>query len=143
MNGAVRCVGCGLAMVAAAAGGASGAAAVSALLAVAAVLAGIWLRSLATVAVLLVAITLGLTDPPAASAAVAGLAAVAYLTLRHGAALTGPTVIAAVGFGVVGLVSTGVPLRVPWLPLAAAPAAFGCYLLAVRPFLSVPDGPRR
>ncbi|MBS9532741.1 hypothetical protein KIH27_03965 [Mycobacterium sp. M1] len=127
-------------MVAAASGGASGPAALSALLAAGAVLAGWRLRSLATLAVLLTAITLALADPPAVSAAVAGLAAVAYLLLRHGAVVTAPTVIAALGFGVVGLVATGVPLRVPWLPLAAAPAVFGCYLLAVRPFLSVPDG---
>jgi hypothetical protein len=34
------------------------------------------------------------------------------------------------------VVAASFPLQLPWLPLVAAPAALGCYVLALRPFLS-------
>ena len=135
---AVLAGGCGLAMAVAAGAGTSTPAAGCALLAVAAVLAGYWLRPAATVAVLLTVIALAVGDPSTALAAAAGLAAVAYLLLRYAAdgvaALTAPTMIAALGFAGIGLVAAGFPLQLPWLSLVAAPAAFGCYVLAVCPF---------
>lgn len=131
---------CGLAMAAAAGSGASGIAAAGALLTAAAVLAGLWWRPAATGAVLLAIAVIGFADPPTVSVAVAGLAAVGYLLLRHaadGAApVTGPALLGAAGFSVVGVVAASFPLQLPWLPLVAAPAALGCYVLALRPFLS-------
>lgn len=134
--------GCGLLMATSAGAGAGAAgpvATLSVLLTIAAVPAGLLLRRAAPVAVLLAVTAILLCDPPSALAAVAGLAAVGYLVLGSTAdgvaAVTVPTVLAAVGFGFVGLVAVAFPLQVPWLPLLAPPAVFGCYVLAVRPFL--------
>lgn len=126
---------CGLAMVTVADVGASGLAATAALLAVGAVLLGLWWRVAATAAVLLTAVTIGLGDPSNVSAAVAGLAAVSYLALRHVGTVTLPTVIFAVGFTVAGLVATVFPWQLPWLPLLAPFAVFGLYAVAAQPFL--------
>lgn len=131
---------CGLAMAAAAGSGASGIAAAGALLAAATVLAGIWWRPAATAAVLLAVAVIGYADPPTVPVAIAGLAAAGYLLLRHAADIaapvTGPSLLGAAGFSVVGVVAASFPLQLPWLPLVAAPAALGCYVLALRPFLS-------
>ncbi|MEO6795300.1 MAG: hypothetical protein ABI253_16295 [Mycobacterium sp.] len=131
---------CGLAMAGAAGTGARGAAAALALLAAGAVLVGLWLRAAATAAVLLTIVAIGFADPPTVSAAVAGLAAVGYLLLRHAAAgvatVTAPTLIGAAAFSTVGVVAAGFPLQLPWLPLASAPAVLAGYLLALRPFLA-------
>jgi hypothetical protein len=131
---------CGLAMAAAAGSGASGIAAGGALLAAGAVLAGLWWRPAATAAVLLAVAVIGFADAPTVSAAVAGLAAVGHLLLRHAAdgatTVTGPALLGAAGFSVVGVVAASFPLQLPWLPLAAAPAALGCYVLALRPYLA-------
>lgn len=130
---------CGLAMAAAAAAGAAGSAAklasATALVAACAVLAGLRWRAAATGAVLLAVVAIGLADPPTASAAAAGLAAVAYLLLRHVGTVTVPTVICALGFTVAGLVATVFPWSLPWLPLLAPFAAFGLYAVAAQPFL--------
>lgn len=127
---------CGLAMAAVV--GARGPAGVIALLVAGAVLAGLCWRAASTVAVLLTAVAIAIADPTTISAAVAGLAAVGYLLLRHAAdgaeTVTAPTVIAAAGFSTVGVAAAAFPLQLPWLPLAGAPAALGCYLLALRPF---------
>ncbi|MEB3030582.1 hypothetical protein [[Mycobacterium] nativiensis] len=139
-------VGCGLAMAAAAVPGASGTAskpaAATVLLAVCAVLAAFRWRAAATCAVLLVAVAIGLADPPTVAAAVAGLAAVGHLLLRHAAGgtatVTAPALIGAATFSVVGVIAAGFPLQLPWLPLAAAPAVLAGYLLALRPFLATP-----
>ncbi|BBX22709.1 hypothetical protein MTER_21200 [Mycolicibacter terrae] len=131
---------CGLAMAAAAGYGSSGIAAAGALLTAGAVLAGLWWRPAATAAVLLAVAVIGFADPPTVSAAVAGLAAVGHLLLRHAAdgatTVTVPTLLGAAGFSVVGVVAASFPLQLPWLPLAAAPAALGCYVLALRPYLA-------
>jgi len=129
---------CGAAMAAAAGFGGHGPAAAAALVAAGAVLAGLWSRAAATAAVLFAVVAIGLADPPTASAAVAGLAAVGYLLLRYageGAVTVGaPALRGAAGFGFVGVVAAAFPLQLPWLPVAAAPAALGCYLLALRPY---------
>lgn len=135
---------CGLAMTAAAVPGATGPASkpasVAVLLAAVAVLAGLRWRAAATVAVLLVVVAIGLGDPPTPAAAVAGLAAVGHLLLRHAAGgtatVTAPAVLGAAAFSAVGVLAAGFPLQLPWLPLAAAPAVLGAYLLALRPFLA-------
>ena len=125
---------CGLAMAAVAGVGASNLAVTAALLAAGAVLLGLRWRVAATTAVLLTAVAIGLADPPDVSAAVAGLAAVGYLALRHVGTVTLPTVIFAVGFTVAGLVATVFPWQLPWLPLLAPFAVFGLYAVAAQPF---------
>lgn len=124
----------GLVMVAAAAVGADGPALVAAALSVAAVLIGIALRPAATAAVLLAAAVLVIDDAPAMLAALSGLAAVGYLVLRHAATTTGPTVIGAVGFTMLGLAAVSLPWQVPWLPLVAPVAVLGIVVLVTRPF---------
>ncbi len=129
---------CGAAMAAAAGFGAHGVAAIAALAAVGAVLAGLWWRAVSTAAVLFAVVAIGLADPPTVSAAVAGLAAVAYLLLRHAgegtATVTAPALLGAAGFSIVGVLAAGFPWQLPWTSVAAAPAALGCYLLALRSY---------
>lgn len=133
---------CGLLMVAAAGAGTHGPGRVVAVCALVAVTAAILLRPVATLAVLLTVAVIALSGPPATAAAVAGLSAVVYLVLRHGAAsgtgldaVSTATLISAVGFTLAGLVATAFPLQLPWLPLLAPLAVFAIYLLATRPFL--------
>lgn len=134
---------CGLAMAAVAGVGASGLAATAALLAGGAVVLGLRWRVAATMAVLFAVVAIGLADPPTVSAAVAGLAAVGYLALRHVGVMTLPTVIFAVGFTVAGLVATVFPWQLPWLPLLAPFAVFGLYAVAAQPFLRTSPGAER
>lgn len=102
-----------------------------------AVLVAVWLRPAATAAVLLAVLTVVLSAPAPLYAALAGLAATAYLVLRHGAAsATAPTMAAAVGFAAAATVAVVVPVDLPWLPLAAPLALLAGYLLALRPFLA-------
>lgn len=134
---------CGLAMAAVAGFGASGLAVTAALLAAGAVLLGLRWKVAATTAVLLTAVAIGLADPPDVSAAVAGLAAVGYLALRHVGTVTLPTVVFALGFTVAGLVATVFPWQLPWLPLLAPFAVFGLYVVAAQPFLRPSLGAER
>lgn len=107
---------------------------------IAVLLAG-WLRPAATVAVLLTVVTVVFADPAPMYAALAGLAATAYLVLRHGAdGATAPTMFAAVGFAAIATLALVVPLRVPWLPLAAPLVLLAGYLLALKPFLTSSRG---
>jgi hypothetical protein len=125
-------------MVAAAAHRAEGSALAVAVAAAAlvAVLAALWLRPAATVAVLLTMLTVVIADAAPMYTALAGLAATAYLVLRHGAGrATAPTMLAAVGFAAVGTVAVALPVQVPWLPLAAPLALLAGYLLSLKPFL--------
>lgn len=133
----------GLSMAAVAGLGASGMAGIAALLAAGAVLLGLRWKAVATMAVLLAAVAIGLADPPDVSAAVAGLAAVGYLALRHVGTLTLPTAIFALGFTVAGLVATVFPWQLPWLPLLAPFAVFGLYAVAAQPFLRTSLGAER
>lgn len=133
---------CGLLMVAAAGDGSAGPARVATMLAAVAVMAGTLFRPAATFAVLLTVSVIALSNPAAVPVAASGLAAAAYLVLRHAAAtrtglssVSGPTMVGAVGFTFAGLVATAFPLQVPWLPLAAPLAVVAIYLVVTRPFV--------
>ncbi len=108
-----------------------------------AVVAGTAFRPAATLAVLLSAATIVLSDPPVVYVALSGLCAAAYLVCRHAVGASAgvvigsrPTAVGAIGFTVAGWVAASFPLQLPWLPLAAPLAALAVYVLAVRPFLS-------
>jgi hypothetical protein len=138
---------CGLLMVAAAGVGTHGPARAVAVSALVAVTAGVLVRPIATIAVLLTVAVIAMTGPAAIVAAVAGLSAAVYLVLRHGAAsgigldsVSVTTLASALGFTLTGLVATAYPLQLPWLPLLAPLAVFAIYLLATRPFLRDEDG---
>lgn len=125
----------GVVMVAAVAYRADGAALLAAVTALAAVGVSVWWRPAATVAVLctVLAATLDATAPMAT--AVAGLAAAAYLVLRHGdGRATPPTTVGAVGFALAAAATVVFPVDVAWLPLAAPLALLAVYVLALRPF---------
>jgi hypothetical protein len=132
---------CGLLMVAAVGIGSHGPALIAAASAVVAVVAGTVFRPVATLAVLLTVVVIVLSDPAVTLAAVSGLSAAVYLALRHAGsgagldAVSGATMVGAVGFTFAGLVATAFPLQLAWLPLLAPPAVFAVYLLATRPFL--------
>jgi hypothetical protein len=136
----------GVAMVAVAGIGTHGPARAAAAAAVVAVVAAILLRPVATLAVLLTVAVIVLSNPDPALVAVSGLFAAVHLVLRHAAAgavglnaVSGATMVSAVGFTFVGLVATAFPLQLPWLPLLAPLAVFAIYLLATRPFLRTED----
>jgi hypothetical protein len=138
---------CGVLMVAAAGVGTHGAARVVAVSALVAVMAAILFRPVATLAVLLIVAVIALSGPAATVPAVAGLSAVVYLVLRHGAgsgigldSVSAATLVSAFGFTLAGLAATAFPLQLPWLPLLAPLAVFAIYLLATRPFLRDEDG---
>lgn len=127
----------GVLMVGAASYGADGAALGVAAAALLAVLVGAWLRSAATGAALLTVLTLVLADPAPLYAALAGLAATAYLVLRHGAGgVSAPTMFFAVGCTALITVAVVLPIHVRWLPLAAPLVLLTAYLLVLRPFLA-------
>jgi hypothetical protein len=130
----------GLLMVALAAGGSHGPAIVAAALGVVAVLAGTVFRPAAMLAVLFSVAAIVVSNPPPVLAALSGLFAACYLVVRYAIRLpagviTAPTMIAAAGFTLVGMVAASFPLQLPWLPLLAPLAVFGVYILATRPFL--------
>ena len=131
----------GAMMVGLAAFGSHGAAVVAGATALVAVGVGVAFRPAATLAVLLSAATIVVSDSSLVFAAWSGLCAVGYLVCRHAVGTpTGvvmwswPTAIAAVGFTSAGLVATSFPLQLPWLPLAAPLGALAIYVLAARPF---------
>ena len=131
----------GVLMVGAAAFGAAGAALGLAAAAMAAVLVGVWVRPVATVAVLLTVLTVVLAEPAPMYAALAGLAATAYLVLRHGAGTaSAPTMFAAVGSTAAATLAVVLPVHFAWVPLAAPLLLLAAYVLALRPF--VPRGSR-
>jgi hypothetical protein len=98
-----------------------------------AVLAGLRLRVAATAAVLAGG-AIALAEPPPLLAAVCGVAAAAYLVLRH-TTMTGPTVAGLVGFAVAGVVATTVPAGWSWLPLLAPVAVVLIFLVLIGPFV--------
>lgn len=129
---------CGLLMVAGPGIGSEAPARQLSMLAVVAVAAGVIWRPAATLAVLLTVGVFVLSNPAATLTAVSGLAAAAYLVLRHVDSLdavSAATLVGAAGFAFAGLVATAFPLQVPWLPLAAPLAVVAIYLLATGPFL--------
>jgi hypothetical protein len=137
----------GLVMIAAAGLQTSGPALVLAMLAAASVLAGIMLRVASTVAVLVAAAALVVSDAPPMPAALAGLSAACYLVLRYTeggstrvVGASAPALIAALGFSFVGVLAASFPFELPWLPLLAPLAVFGIYVLATRPFYKAGEG---
>lgn len=134
---------CGLLMVGAVGSGAYGPAFATAVVCLVVVALGVLFRPAATLAVLLTVAVIVLSNPAPALAAASGLAAAAYLMLRHAAStgtgldtVSAATIIGAVGFTLAGLVATAFPLRLPWLPLAAPLAILAIYVLVTRPFTS-------
>jgi hypothetical protein len=77
------------------------------------------------------------SDPAPTFTALAGLAAAAYLLLRHGEhAVTPPSMVAAAGFAAVATLLAAIPVHLPWLPLLAPVALLAGYLIALRPYLA-------
>lgn len=137
----------GLLMVAVVGIGSHGSIKIAATSAVFAVTVAIRFRPFATLAVLLTVAVVALSGASAVLAALAGLSAAGYLILRHAAgsgvgldSVSGATMVAALGFTLVGLVATAFPLQLPWLPLLAPLAVLAIYLLATRPFLRDEQG---
>jgi hypothetical protein len=132
--------GFGLVMVAATAVAAEGLSLVTAALAVVAVLLGVRFATATTAAVVLSVVVIVIADPPPMVTALAGLAATAYLLLRHSrnaeSVVTAPTLIGALGFSAIGLGATAIPLSVPWLPLAAPVAVLVSYVIVIGPLLA-------
>ncbi|MUL63915.1 hypothetical protein BOO86_05510 [Mycobacterium sp. CBMA 234] len=130
--------GFGVLMVAAAAVHGHRPTAYVAMLALVAVAAGLLVRLAATAAVLLTVVALAMSDPLPVFAALSGLSAAVYLLMRYAAefgvvTLTRPTLVAMLGFTLVGVVATAVHLELPWLPLLAPPVLVAIYVLALIP----------
>jgi hypothetical protein len=126
----------GLLMVAAVTLQADTPALLAASVAAVAVLVSIRLSTAATVAVVACAVALGLTDAAPLLCALAGLNATCYLLLRHGGArpsVTGPTVVAVLASMALGVLATAIPVRLPWVPLAAPLAVFAAFVIVVQP----------
>ncbi|OPX07045.1 hypothetical protein B1790_25085 [Mycobacterium sp. AT1] len=138
-------------MVAAATLASGGPALVLAAVAVAALLAGLVIRLAATLAVVAVGGALALSEPSPVVAAIAGLAATAYLVVRHAdgtdaaSALTVPTVLAALGLSAVTVLGATVPLALPWVPLVAPLAVVAAYVIVLDRYAGDPGrgGPLR
>jgi hypothetical protein len=131
----------GLLMVGLGMVGAQGFSIMAGVAALVAVGAGAAFRPAATLAVVLTAASIILSESPAVFAALSGFCAVAYLVCRYavgnppGVVMGSlPTVGAALGFTFAGLVATSFPLHLPWLPLAAPLGVLAIYVLAARPF---------
>jgi hypothetical protein len=125
----------GVLMVAAVAFRADGPGLVAAMAALAAVTVSVWWRPAAALAVLLTLATAVLAVSAPMSTALAGLAAAAYLALRHGnGRATPPTMVAAVAFALVATAVVALPEHIPWLPLLAPVAVLAGYVLALRPY---------
>jgi hypothetical protein len=131
----------GLLMVGLGLVGTQGNSALAGVAAVGAVAVGTAFRPAATLAVLLAVATIILSEPPLVFAALSGFCAVGYLVCRYavgsqpGVVMGSlPTVSAALGFTLAGLVATSFPLHLPWLPLAAPLAVLAIYVVAARPF---------
>jgi hypothetical protein len=130
----------GVAMVAAAAPNAYWLSACAAGLALASLVVGVRFARLATVAVLLTALTLALSPPPSMLVLLSGLCATGYLVTRHASGPnsvtpTRATVVSAMGFGLTtGLVAV-IPVDVAWLPLLAPFALLGAYAMATHAYL--------
>lgn len=130
----------GLVMVAATALVAEGPSLAGAGLAVVAVAFGMRFAGAATLAVMISVVVALLADAPPMSTALAGVAAAAYLVIRHSgtaeSVVTTPTLVGALGFSAIGLGATVIPVSVPWLPLAAPVAVLVSYVIVVKPLLA-------
>ncbi|MFV0494620.1 hypothetical protein [Mycobacterium sp.] len=128
----------GLLMVISVTVGAQGIAQVCGAAAAIAVGLGAAFRPMAPVAVALTVPVIAVTQPAPVPAALAGLCAAAclmcgYLPVEM---VSGPTLVAAVGFTVAGLLAASFPVHLPWAPLVAPPAVLAIYVLATRAFMS-------
>ncbi|MEZ0339070.1 hypothetical protein ACAG25_03700 [Mycobacterium sp. pV006] len=127
----------GLLMVPAAAAGATRAGWAVAALAGIAVLLSIRIAAMASAAVLLCILTVLLGPPAPMSTAVAGLAAAAYLSLRHNRnRVSVPIMVGAVAFTAVATLAVAVPPELPWVPLLAPIGLLVAYVVALRPFVA-------
>lgn len=125
----------GVLMVAAVGHRADGPALVIAMAALVAVTVSVWWWPAAVVAVVLTVSVVALASSAPMSTALAGLAAAAYLVLRHNdGRATPPTMVAAVAFALTATAVVALPMDIPWLPLAAPVALLVCYVLTLRPF---------
>ena len=111
------------------------------------VLAGIAFRVAATLAVLLAAAAVVISDAPPMLAALAGLSAACYLVMRYTEAgrsgvigASAPALLAALGFTFVGVLAASFPFELPWLPLLAPLTVLGIYVLATRQFYQAGEG---
>lgn len=101
-----------------------------------AVVLSVWWRPAATGAVLLAAGTALLGAPAPMYTALAGLAAAAFLVLRHNEGRApAPAMVAAVAFAAAAALVAAMPLEVPWLPLIAPLALFVGFVVALSPYL--------
>jgi hypothetical protein len=102
-------------------------------LAAVAVVAGLFVRPVATAAVLLTVAAVGLSDPAPLLVVVSGLSASAYLLSRYAdeaLTFTSPTVAGMLGFAAAGAAATAVSVRMSWVPLVA-PAIVATILMVV------------
>jgi hypothetical protein len=130
----------GLLMVAAVTVQSEGPALVTASAALFAVVVGLVSPVAATLAVMTTVVVLALSGPSPALAAVAGVAATAYLALRHAEGhaptlLSKPTLLGALGLSAVAVLASTVPLTLPWVPLVAPLAVVAIYVVVVAPFV--------
>jgi hypothetical protein len=89
----------------------------------------------AVIAVLLTVAAVVLARSAPMPTALAGLAAAAYLVLRHNEGrATPPTAVAAVAFALTATAVVALPTDIPWLPLAAPVALLAGYVVTLRPF---------
>ena len=124
----------GAVMVGAVAYRADGPAIVAAAAALVAVAASVRWPAAAVIAVLLTVAAVVLAPSAPMSTALAGLAAAAYLVLRHNdGRATPPTMVAAVAFALTATAVVALPTDIPWLPLAAPVALLAGYVLTLRP----------
>jgi hypothetical protein len=124
----------GVLMIAAAAVQSSGVGLVVSGAALVALGAGVWWRPAATLAVAGVAAALVLSPVALPLAALAGLSAVAYLVLRHGATITRATTVGALSATAVAVAATAFPLDLPWVPLLVPLVVPALYLVVLAPF---------
>jgi hypothetical protein len=139
----------GLLMVAASAVQADGPALVASAVAVAAMIVGLVFPAAGTLAVVATIVALALSEPSPVVAALAGLTAVAYLSLCHGrggeltTTLTAPTAVGALGLSVVVMLSTAIPLKLPWIPLVAPLAVVTVYAIVAQSLVAARLRPDR
>ncbi|MBJ7339361.1 hypothetical protein [Mycolicibacterium sp.] len=130
----------GLLMVAATTLQGGGPALVASVAALVSVVLGTFWRVAATFAVVAAAVALALADPSPVLAGIAGLAATAYLVLRHArvgdVALTTPTVLGALGLSAVAVLGATIPVALPWVPLMAPLAVVVIYVAVIAPLVS-------
>lgn len=109
--------------------------------ALAAVVAGLFDRRAAVVAVLLTVVALAIGAPTPLFAAVAGMAAAAYLLTGYahvtGAdTLTVPTVAGLIGFTLAGLAAATITTKITWVPLLAPVVMTAVLIVVAIPLLS-------